>query len=138
MQNLFLIKYEPFLLFFLSFKILCQTQCLESSSFCKPVWYEQLVLHPEATIKEITDFLGIDFSMSISRVWKNVSVYTYLLNLNLTLEWSLKAFSGHKYFRVTSGHRCQNSEIHEKKLYFSCSKGSTKTRGIKRIRIFAI
>jgi len=49
------------------------TQCLESSSFCKPVWYEQLVLHPEATIKEITDFLGIDFSMSMLEHEQHIS-----------------------------------------------------------------
>ena len=33
-------------------------------------------------------------------------------------EWSLKAFFGHIYFRVTSGYRCQNSENHEKNYIF--------------------
>lgn len=60
-------------------------QCMNAPDACLPVWYEQLVLHPEENLRKIAKFLGIPWSdrmlnhedyvkkMSISSVEKSTS-----------------------------------------------------------------
>ena len=37
-------------------------QCLSNANSCLPVYYEQLVLHPEENLKKITEFLNVPWS----------------------------------------------------------------------------
>lgn len=74
-------------------------QCLEKPHVCMPVWYEQLVLHPEENLRKISDFLGVGWSdnmmhhdqhtkkMSISKVEKSTSQVQKPLYLDALVAW---------------------------------------------------
>ena len=41
------------------------SQCISVTDRCLPVFYEQLVLHPEAEIRKILNFLNIPWSDNV-------------------------------------------------------------------------
>ena len=74
-------------------------QCLAAPDDCLPVWYEQLVLHPEQNLRKITKFLGIPWSdnminhedfvnqMGVSSVEKSTSQIQKPVYLDALIAW---------------------------------------------------
>ena len=74
-------------------------QCLAAPDDCLPVWYEQLVLHPEENLRKITKFLDIPWSdnmvnhedfvskMGVSSVEKSTSQIQKPVYLDALIAW---------------------------------------------------